>query len=316
LLAFPGTLATAFAIAGALAWAGALPFGAALLFGAMISATDPVAVVAVFRRVGAPSDVRTIVEAESIANDGVAVVLYGAALVLALGGSVSWPASFAHGIVAVAGGIAIGAVCAAVVSWLVRTTNAAEYEVTATVALAYIAYLIADHMQLSGIFATAAGGVLLRYLQHRKDTVISNAEDADRFWNTGAYIANAIVFLSTGLAIDTSRLAHEPALIAIALVVAIGTRALLAFGVIGETRARLVVLVAGMRGALPLALALALPRTVPYRAEIIDAVFATVFVTLVVQGLPLGGFVARLYGERKRGEASTNASGDRPSTTL
>jgi CPA1 family monovalent cation:H+ antiporter len=146
--------------------------------------------------------------------------------------------------------------------------------------------------------------------------VISNAEDADRFWNTGAYIANAIVFLSTGLAIDTSRLAHEPALIAIALVVAIGTRALLAFGVIGETRARLVVLVAGMRGALPLALALALPRTVPYRAEIIDAVFATVFVTLVVQGLPLGGFVARLYGERKRGEASTNASGDRPSTTL
>jgi CPA1 family monovalent cation:H+ antiporter len=75
LLAFPGTLLTAFAVAVALAGLGQLPFVQGLLFGAIVSATDPVAVVAVFRRAGVPTRVRTLVEAESLANDGVAVVL-------------------------------------------------------------------------------------------------------------------------------------------------------------------------------------------------------------------------------------------------
>jgi CPA1 family monovalent cation:H+ antiporter len=266
----------------------------------MVAATDPVAVVAVFRRVGVPIDVRTIVEGESLANDGVAVVLYGTALTLVAGGTVTWTSALAHGIVAVAGGIAVGVACALIVWWLMRATSASEYEVTVTVALAYIAYLIADHLQLSGIFATASAGVLLRFRQHRDGKLMRNVDDADSFWNTGAYIVNAIVFLSTGLLIDASRLVHEPLLIVATLVVVFASRALLVIAVIRELRARLTVLVAGMRGALPLALAISLPETVPNRARIIDAVFATVFVTLVVQGLPLAPLVRALYGDQSR----------------
>jgi CPA1 family monovalent cation:H+ antiporter len=127
-----------------------------------------------------------------------------------------------------------------------------------------------------------------------------NVQDADAFWNTGAYIVNAIVFLSTGLLIDAPRIVHEPLLIVATLVVIFLSRALLVWVVVPERRARLTVFVAGMRGALPLALALSLPETLTDRAAIIDAVFATVFVTLVVQGLPLAPLVRALYADHNR----------------
>jgi CPA1 family monovalent cation:H+ antiporter len=298
LLAFPGTLLTAFAVAGGLALSGALPFGAGLLFGAMIAATDPVAVVAVFRRVPVPVGVRTLVEAESLANDAVALALYGVALTLASGGAVAWEPAAAHAVVALAGGIALGAACA-VPLWLVlRTTEAAEYEVTATVALAYAAYLLADRLQLSGIFATAAGAVALRALLARR-AHLSHPEYVDTFWNAGAYLANAVVFLATGLLIDVPRALHEPATVLVALAVVAAARVLLALVAVPDRPGRITVFLAGMRGALPLALALALPDALPQRAEIVDGVFAIVLVTLVVQGAPLEPVVRRLYGSRR-----------------
>jgi CPA1 family monovalent cation:H+ antiporter len=297
LLAFPGTLLTAFAVAGGLALTGALPLAAGLLLGAMVAATDPVAVVAVFRRVPVPVEVRTLVEAESLANDAVAVALYGVALTLANGGAVAWVPDAAHAVVALAGGIALGSLCA-VPLWLVlRTTEAAEYEVTATVALAYAAYLLADRLQVSGIFATAAGAVALRALLARR-AHMSNPEYVDTFWNAGAYLANAVVFLATGLLIDVPRALREPAVVLVALAVVGAARVLLALVAVPDLPGRITVFLAGMRGALPLALALALPQALPHRAEIVDGVFAIVLVTLVVQGAPLEPVVRRLYGAR------------------
>jgi len=138
LLALPGTLIVAFAIAIGIAGLGYLSFGAALPYGAMVAATDPVAVIAVFRKFPLPDNVKTIVEAESISNDGVAVVRYVTALTLAAGGSVNWLATAGHGMLAVLGGVAVGCTFAYVAFWLLRATAAAEYEVTMTIALAYI----------------------------------------------------------------------------------------------------------------------------------------------------------------------------------
>lgn len=295
LLALPGTLVVAFAIAFGITALGALPFGAALVYGAIVAATDPVAVVAVFRKFPVPANVKTIVEAESISNDGVALVLYSSALTVALGGGVDWFAAIGHGVLAIVGGVAIGTV-AAYVAWIVlRFTDAAEHEVTITVVAAYLAYLAADRLGLSGIFATAAAGIVLRALEQRNVSHIANVEDADRFWNTTAYIANAIVFIATGLLIDLSRVAHEPLTIAIAIAIVLASRALIVLAILRERRVRVAAFLAGMRGALPLALALALPPALPFRAEIVDAVFATVFVTLVLQGIPLEPVIRRLY---------------------
>jgi CPA1 family monovalent cation:H+ antiporter len=295
LLAFPGTLVVAFAIAGGITALGSMPFATALLYGAMVAATDPVAVIAVFRRFPVPEHVKIIVEAESICNDGVALVLYTTALTMATGGSVNAASAVGHGALEVAGGIAIGSAFAYAAWWLLQATAAPEYEVTMTVALAYIAYLAADHLGLSGIFACASAGVMLRALQRRNDRVIKNVDAVDHFWNATAFIANAVVFIGTGLLIDFPRITREPALILPAIAIVFVSRAVLVTAVFRDLRARLTAFLAGMRGALPLALALALPNTVAHRAEIVDAVFATVFVTLVLQGLPLQPVISRLY---------------------
>ena len=296
LLAFPGTLLTAFAVAVALAGLGQLPFVQGLLFGAIVSATDPVAVVAVFRRAGVPTRVRTLVEAESLANDGVAVVLYGLALGLAQGLQMSVVGALAHGVLAVVGGVAIGMGVALIVGLVLRLTGAAEHEVAATFALAYIAYLAADRLGCSGIFATAAGAIALRALLHRRAELLRNADAVDQVWNAAAFVANATVFLATGLLIDAPRVLDEPVLIATAVIVVLAARALLALAIARDRASAVTVFLAGMRGGLPLALALALPATLPGRPVLIDAVFATVLATLVLQGLPLGPVVKRLYG--------------------
>jgi CPA1 family monovalent cation:H+ antiporter len=295
LLAFPGTLFVAFAIAGVVAGAGALSFASALVLGAIVSATDPVAVISVFRRVPVPASLRTIVEAESLANDGVAVVLYASALAVVMGGAISWGGAIGGGVIAILGGALIGAICVLPFWLALAATKASEYEVTATVALAYIAYLAADAMHCSGIFATAAAAIMLRTLLARRAR-LSNRDDVDAFWNTAAYIANAVVFVATGLSIEPVRVFHEPLLVITAVVVILGSRGVLVLLVGRDVKARLTIFLAGMRGALPLALALALPQTFSDRAAIIDVVFATVLITLVVQGVALQFLVGRLYG--------------------
>ncbi len=298
LLALPGTVVSALVVAAVVVASGTLPFGAAFLLGAMISATDPVAVVAVFRRAAVPTRVKTLVEAESLSNDGVAVVLYAIALAAVQGTSVGWAAAVGHGIVEIAGGIGVGAACAVPIWLVLRMTRSSEYEVTATVVLAYIAYLLADSLKLSGIFATASAAVVLRaFLKRHEQSYMHNRDIVDDFWKSGAYIANAAVFLATGLLIDIPRALHEPVLVAVVVAAVLVARVALSMAAGDDRASRITVFLAGMRGALPLALALALPQNTPFRAAMIDGVFAVVLFTLVFQGSMLEPVVSRLYGK-------------------
>jgi CPA1 family monovalent cation:H+ antiporter len=303
LLAVPGTLMTAAAVAGGVMLAGALPAAPAMLFGAIVSATDPVAVVAAFRRVRVPADLRTLVEGESLSNDGVALILFAFAAAVAGGEATSVGGDVLLGVLEVAGGVAIGAVAGLLCAAVLRATDATEYEVTVTIVLAYVAYLSATALHCSGIFATAAGAIALRAALRRMPGALSDADDVDRVWGALAFMANAVVFLATGLVIQPQRIIHEPALVMAAVVAVTLARAALAFVAVRERRARITVFLAGMRGALPLALALSLPQTLPFRAPIIDATFAVVLVTIVVQGAPLEHVLARLYGGTAHGGA-------------
>ena len=298
-LAVPGTLLTAFAIAGGLLAFGVLPFNEALLFGAIVAATDPVAVVSAFRNVPVPLDLKTLVEGESLANDGVALVLFGFALALATGGATSIAGDVASGVIDVAGGSLVGVVAALICAAVLRATNAAEYEVTITIVLAYGSYVVASALGWSGIFATAAGAIALRVALARLPTSIENAEEVDRVWSAVAFIANAAVFLATGLLIQPQRIAHEPVLMVAAVGLVWLTRAVLALVAMRDRAGRITVFLAGMRGALPLALALSLPDSLVFRPQIIDATFAVVLVTIVAQGVPLEMILSRLYRNSK-----------------
>jgi CPA1 family monovalent cation:H+ antiporter len=298
LLAVPGTLVTAGIVAGGLALLGVLPFGAALLFGAIVAATDPVAVVAAFRRVPVPADLRTLIEGESLSNDGVALVLFGSALALAAGQPVSPGAEVLAAVIQIGGGVLIGALAGVLCAAVLRATSAAEYEVTVTIVLAYVAYLAATGIHCSGIFATAAGAIALRATIAHSPDAISNTEEVDRVWSALAFVANAVVFIATGLLIQPDRIVHEPLLVLAAIAVVWLARVLLALVATRERAGRITVFLAGMRGALPLALALSLPDTIPFRPQIIDATFAVVLVTIVVQGAPLEVLLKRMYGGR------------------
>ncbi len=298
-LAVPGTLLTAFAIAGGLLAFGVLPFNEALLFGAIVAATDPVAVVSAFRNVPVPLDLKTLVEGESLANDGVALVLFGFAVTLATGGATSIGGDVLAGIVDVAGGSLIGVVAALVCAAVLRATDAAEYEVTITIVLAYGSYVVASALGWSGIFATAAGAIALRVALARLPTSIENAEEVDRVWSAVAFMANAAVFLATGLLIQPQRIAHEPVLVFAAVGLVWVARAVLAMAAMRDRAGQITVFLAGMRGALPLALALSLPASLVLRPQIIDATFAVVLFTIIVQGVPLETILARLYRNPK-----------------
>lgn len=294
LLALPGVVLVAGTIGFGIALTGQLPLASAIVLGAIVSATDPVAVIAIFRRLHVPVDLLTIVDGESIANDGVAIVLYGVALAFASDGAVrSLPAASLHVVIAIVGGCAIGIACAFVVAFVMGRTRSGPLEITATVVLAFLAYLSADAVQCSGVFATAAAGIALRAFA-RIAPISDNPDDVDTFWSTIAFIANAMVFLATGLVVQVGRIGDHPLLVVVAIVAVVASRALLAALVIRPMTWRVTVLFAGMRGALSLALALALPEQLPFRAEIIDAVFGVVLFTLVVQGVALEPLLVRL----------------------
>jgi len=294
LLAVPGVIVVASTIAFGIALSGQLPLASAFVLGAIVSATDPVAVIAIFRRLHVPVDLMTLVEGESIANDGVAIVLYALAVAFASGGAgTSAAGEVLQAVLAVAGGCAIGIAAAFVVALVMGRTRSGPLEITATVVLAFLAYLGADALHWSGVFATAAAGIALRAFA-RIAPVTDNADEVDAFWSTIAFIVNAMVFLATGLVLQISGIASHPLLVAIAVAAVVLSRIVLAGLIIRPMSWRVTVVFAGIRGGLPLALALALPETLPGRTEIVDAVFGVVLFTLVLQGIALEPVLARL----------------------
>jgi CPA1 family monovalent cation:H+ antiporter len=280
-----------------------VPFGAAVLTGAILCATDPIAVVAIFRRMRVPKTLATIVECESLFNDAVAVLLYRVVLAVVLSGAglaaTAWIVAAAVG--GSIEGIIIGVGIAYLAALLLRRSNV-RAQVIATLLCAYGSYVLADELHGSGIFATIACGIALRYFE-RAWMTLSITDEVDRFWDIAALLANVLVFFLLGAGLHLKELASQPLFVVAALVAIAFSRGLVSGLLLpaGFPRAWLdVIRVSGMRGALSIALALGLPRDAPYRDAIIDATFAVVLATLAAGGLTVGPVVERATLVRKR----------------
>ncbi len=296
-LAVPGVLFTA-AIVASGGVLGGLSLVAAFALGAILSATDPVAVLSLFRALSVPTDLLTIVEGESIANDAVAAVLAQSVVAAALSSSAFSAAPFAfHIAYACAVGIACGLAVAALATPVLRRFKAPWAGIVTTLAVAYGSYSLASLAGASGIFASAAAGVALPVLAFDRDEVRA----IERFWDGTALVANAIVFLLVGLSLRLDRMFGEPRLFVAVVVALVASRAILAYAIvpIGSAAGRRAdwrhaIALAGVRGGLSLALALGLPTGFPDRSRVIDAVFVVVFLTIVVQGWTLAPLLRRL----------------------
>ncbi len=298
-LAFPGVAITAFAVAVGLSVAHVMPFLEALLLGAIVSATDPIAVSAAFKELAAPPELATLVEGESLCNDGIAAAMYSAIVAIignASGSLLTISLRSAAGSVA---GAILGLIAATLIAFGMRRGTSTYLQITSTIVAAYAVYLLADRFNDSGIFAVLVVGVALRAYRGFPTSEEASRE-IDRFWAVLAFLSNSLVFLLLGLRINFTRILHEPLLVLLTLGLVVGSRFVLTYlGLhmlgIRERNWKRIVMLAGMRGALSLALALVLPATIPFRAQIIDAVFGVVAATLIVQGLAIGPVLRRLF---------------------
>jgi CPA1 family monovalent cation:H+ antiporter len=303
LLAGPGVL-LAIAVAGLLT-AGALQltgvthdFGwkDGIVFAALVSATDPIAVVSLFRKLGVDHRLTTLIEAESLFNDGTAIVALSLILTFVTGGSSSVVELSLRFILVVCGGAAIGAVFGFGIEQLTRRINEPMVEITLTTIAAYGSFVVAEDLHASGVIATVVAGLMLGNLARHRAFSPATRAAADAFWQYVAFALNSVVFLLIGFEVRTAALLESVSPIVVAFIVVVLARAAIAFGVAGvlrRTSERMsgawTTLVAwgGLRGALAMVLALALPGDFPNRTLIENMTVGVVILSLLLQGLTI-----------------------------
>jgi CPA1 family monovalent cation:H+ antiporter len=287
----------AFGVAIALHW----PAPVALVFGALIAATDPVAVIAMFKDNGVTGRLRTLLEAESLFNDAVAAILFSLAVGIAtqsVGGGASllgW-----HLLFVITGGVLIGAACGGFALVLAGRTSEHSVEVALTVLAAYGSFLAAEQAGASGILATVVSGLVVGnfgIFSERSDISKKAKEFALEFWEFAAFLANSMVFPLIGVAIGATAFAPGAALsFATVIMLVLIARAVTIYPIsfaFTATRQKVpmahqhVLWWGGLRGALALALALSLPDAMPYRSEIVVTTFAVVAFSIIAQGLTM-----------------------------
>jgi CPA1 family monovalent cation:H+ antiporter len=299
-----------------------LPWPMAFALGAIVSPTDPVAATAIMRRLGAPRRIVNLVEGESLVNDAAALVAYRVAVVAAVEGMFSLLDASLEFVLAAAGGVVLGLAIGYVIGEIRRRLDDPQTEITISLITGYAAFLPAEQLHLSGVLSVVAAGL---YLGWRGPELASPPTrlQASAVWDALTFLLNATLFVFIGLQLPVAldALTEQP------LPELVGYAALVSLTVIGarfawlfttpfilraldrrpgqrERRlggaARVVIAWSGLRGAVSLATALALPletdagARLPGRDLIVFVTFAVVLVTVVGQGLTLPALIRRL----------------------
>lgn len=318
-LAVLAVIVATFSVGYALSWASTLPLAACLLIGAIVSTTDPSAVVSIFRSISAPRRLARIIEGESLLNDAAAIALFGLFMGFVMLGmpDPGLGEALARFPRLIAGGALVGWLAARVAVWVMALFNRHELaQISISVALPYLAYIGAEQsIGASGVIAVVAAGLTLNLTGPGRlpPQAWTNLRE---LWDVLAHWAGALIFILAALLIP--RLLEEVrvydfVLVGVVILAAIVARGMILFGLLPlltafklsptvERPYRVAILWGGLRGAVTLALALAVTESfrVPDGIQRVVGILATGFTlfTLIVQGTTLRWVISRLGLDR------------------
>jgi Na+/H+ antiporter len=299
-----------------------MTWGAAFALGAIVAPTDAIAATAITRRLGAPRRLVTIIEGESLINDGTALVIYRSAVAAVVGGSFSIWSGGLDFVLAVTGGIAVGLVVGAAIAEIRRRIEDPPVEITISLATGYAAYLPAEAIDVSGVLAAVTAGIYLGW-KAPEIASVSQRMQGRPVWELLQFLLNAVLFVLIGLQLPIvvgnlegisaiTLVGYAAAICAAVVAVRLIWTNTMPYVVRALDRrpqqqarrvgwqARQIAAWAGMRGGVSLAAALALPlqtdagEPFPQRDLIIFLAFSVILFTLVVQGLTLPWLMRRL----------------------
>jgi len=296
-LAVPALLFSTFLIGTGMWYFLSMDFAIALVFGALISATDPVAVVALFKELGTPERLTTLVEGESLLNDATAIVLFNILLGIAMYGGMTWADSgqaVAEFLKVFVGGVVVGIIFGLLISWLAnKLPMTGSAILVLSLVLAYTSFIVAEHgLHLSGVMAVVGASVTLGIFgipSIPKETGHALGE----IWEFLALICNTLLFLLVGLSVSFSALYHHIDEILIAIVLVLIARASMIYTLVpsavrffklpivtmGEQH---IMWWGGLKGGLAIAIVLSIPDNLPGRDLLLTLTLGVVMFTLLV----------------------------------
>ncbi|MFB6194658.1 MAG: Na+/H+ antiporter [Haloplanus sp.] len=319
-LAIPGLILAVLLLGYLGQYAFGFPLLVSLLFASMILPTDPVSVLALFDELGAPDRLATLVEGESLLNDGVGVVLFSALLGLVREAGGAGRLAFTPDLivevsvgiaVASVGGTAVGLAAGYLVYRVMVNLDEHMTEIVLTAILAYGSFLVAEHyLGVSGVIATVVAGLFIG--DRGAEYAMSPRTKISIFntWETAAFIVNTFIFVAIGTTTPVGQLVEHGRLIVVAAALVLVVRALAVYPItalVNRTRPtdisrnyQHVMVWGGLHASIPIALVLGLPATLPsgapfpFREELRAMVFGVAAFSLVVQGLTMGRLLDRL----------------------
>jgi len=268
-----------------------------LVFAAAIAATDPIAVVAMFRSLGAPRRLSMLLEGESLLNDGTAAVLFSLVLAVAMGEQASLGSAGVEFVRAVGVGVLVGAAVGFAISKVIQQIHDPLVEITLTTIAAYGSFLAAEGAHASGVISTVVTGMLCGNYAARTGMRASTRVAVEAFWEYVTFALNSIVFLLIGFEVSLRSLAVYWRPILVAYLAVTASRAVIISAVtilLRRTRERVpwawsaVLTWGGLRGGLSMVLVLGLPASFGNRNLLITMTFGVVVLSILLQGLTMG----------------------------
>jgi CPA1 family monovalent cation:H+ antiporter len=274
----------------------------ALLVGVILAITDTVSVIAVFKEVSVPARLITIVEGESLFNDGIALVLFGLILKVYYSGTVTVADGVRDLLVVILGGGLVGLVLGYLGNWLYARSDDPLSNILLTVAIALGAFQLGQGLGVSGVVAVVIAGLVIGNVELQSVSASSRITVLS-FWEYAGFGVNTFIFLLIGLEIQLETLGKTlPAALLAILAYQVG-RFLSVYPLLGMAgwldrsiplRWQHVLFLGNIKGSLSMALALSLPADLPGRESLIAIVFGTVLVSLLGQGLSFPWMIRHL----------------------